>query len=61
MVLVRIPLLLPMISTPVLATVLITGGEIMPNCAACGAEPEPSVHTPHTVYGKPLNLIGSQD
>ena len=33
----------------------------MPNCVACGAELEPPVHTPHTVYVKTLHRIGGQD
>ena len=33
----------------------------MPNCVACGAEMEPPVRTPHTVYVKTLYRIGGQD
>ena len=33
----------------------------MPKCAACGAELEPPVRVPHTVYVKSLYRIGSQD
>ena len=35
--------------------------EIMPNCVACGAELEPPVRTPHTVYVKSPYRIGGQD
>ena len=35
--------------------------EIMPKCAACGAELEPPVRTPHTVYVKSLYRIAGQD
>ena len=33
----------------------------MPQCVACGAELEPPVRTPHTVYAKTLYRIGGQD
>ena len=33
----------------------------MPNCIACGAELEPPVRAPHTVYVKTLYRIGGQD
>ena len=33
----------------------------MPSCVACGAELEPPVRTPHTVYVKTLYRIGGQD
>ena len=33
----------------------------MPNCIACGAELEPPVRAPHTVYVKSLYRIGGQD
>ena len=33
----------------------------MPQCVACGAELEPPVRTPHTVYVKSLYRIGGQD
>ncbi len=33
----------------------------MPNCVACGAELEPPVRVPHTVYVKTLYRIGGQD
>ena len=33
----------------------------MPDCVACGAELEPPVRTPHTVYVKILYRIGGQD
>ena len=33
----------------------------MPSCVACGAELEPPVRTPHTVYVKSLYRIGGQD
>ena len=33
----------------------------MPNCVACGAELEPPVRTPHTVYVKSLYRIAGQD
>ena len=33
----------------------------MPKCAACGAELEPPVRTPHTVYVKTLYHIAGQD
>ena len=33
----------------------------MPNCVACGAELEPPVRAPHTVYVKSLYRIGGQD
>ena len=33
----------------------------MPNCVACGAELEPPVRAPHTVYVKTLYRIGGQD
>ena len=33
----------------------------MPNCIVCGAELEPPVRTPHTVYVKTLYRIGGQD
>ena len=33
----------------------------MPQCVACGAELEPPVRTPHTVYVKTLYRIGGQD
>ena len=49
-----------MIPTPVPATVLITGGETIPNCVACGAELDPPVHTPHTVCVETLHRIGGQ-
>ena len=37
------------------------GGESMPSCVACGAELEPPVRAPHTVYVKTLYRIGGQD
>ena len=33
----------------------------MPKCAACGAELEPPVRMPHTVYVKTLYRIGCHD
>lgn len=33
----------------------------MPSCIACGAELEPPVRAPHTVYVKSLYRIGGQD
>ena len=33
----------------------------MPKCAFCGAELEPPLRTPHTVYVKSLYRIGGQD
>ena len=33
----------------------------MPNCVACGAELEPPVRAPHTVYVKSLYRIAGQD
>ena len=33
----------------------------MPQCVACGAELEPCVRTPHTVYVKTLYRIAGQD
>ena len=33
----------------------------MPSCIACGAELEPPVRVPHTVYVKSLYRIGGQD
>ena len=33
----------------------------MPNCIACGAELEPPVRAPHTVYAKTLHRIAGQD
>ena len=33
----------------------------MPSCIACGAELEPPVRTPHTVYMKTLYRIAGQD
>ena len=33
----------------------------MPNCVACGAELEPPVRVPHTVYIKTLYRIAGQD
>ena len=33
----------------------------MPSCVACGAELEPPVRAPHTVYVKTLYRIGGQD
>ena len=33
----------------------------MPSCVACGAELEPPVHAPHTVYVKSLYRIDGQD
>ena len=33
----------------------------MPNCVACGAELEPPVRAPHTVYMKTLYRIAGQD
>ena len=33
----------------------------MPSCVACGAELEPPVRTPHTVYMKSLYRIAAQD
>ena len=33
----------------------------MPKCAACGAELEPPVRVPHTVYVKTLYRIAGQD
>ena len=33
----------------------------MPNCMACGAELEPPVRVPHTVYVKTLYRIGGRD
>ena len=33
----------------------------MPKCAACGAELEPPVRTPHTVYVKTLYHIAGRD
>ena len=33
----------------------------MPSCIACGAELEPPVRAPHTVYVKTLYRIGGQD
>ena len=33
----------------------------MPQCVACGAQLEPPVRTPHTVYVKTLYRIGVQD
>ena len=33
----------------------------MPQCVACGAQLEPPVRTPHTVYVKSSDRIGGQD
>ena len=33
----------------------------MPSCVACGAELEPPVRVPHTVYVKSLYRLGGQD
>ena len=33
----------------------------MPSCVACGAELEPPVRAPHTVYVKSLYRMGGQD
>ena len=33
----------------------------MPKCVFCGAELEPSVHVPHTVYVKSLYPVAGQD
>ena len=33
----------------------------MPSCVACGAELEPPVRVPHTLYVKSLYRIGGQD
>ena len=33
----------------------------MPSCVACGAELEPPVRVPHTVYVKSLYRIAGQD
>ena len=33
----------------------------MPSCVACGAELEPAIRAPHTVYVKTLYRIGGQD
>ena len=33
----------------------------MPQCATCGAEVEPPVRAPHTVYVKTLYRIAGQD
>ena len=33
----------------------------MPQCVACGAQLEPPVRTPHTVYMKKLYRIAGQD
>ena len=33
----------------------------MPQCIACGAELEPPVRVPHTIYVKTLYRIGGQD
>ncbi len=33
----------------------------MPQCVACGAELEPPVRVPHTIYVKKLYRIGGQD
>ena len=33
----------------------------MPNCVTCGAELEPLVRAPHTVYVKKLYRIGGRD
>ena len=33
----------------------------MPNCVACGAELEPPVRAPHTVYVKSLYRIAGRD
>ena len=33
----------------------------MASCIACGAELEPPVRTPHTVYVQALHRIGGQD
>ena len=33
----------------------------MASCVACGAELEPPVRAPHTVYAKKLYRIGGQD
>ena len=33
----------------------------MPKCAACGAELEPPVRVPHTVYVKTLYRVAGQD
>ena len=33
----------------------------MPKCATCGAELEPPVRIPHTVYVKTLYRIGGQE
>ena len=33
----------------------------MPQCAACGAQLEPPVRAPHTVYVKSLYRIAGQD
>ncbi len=33
----------------------------MPNCAACGAELEPPVRVPHTVYVKTLYRVAGQN
>ena len=37
------------------------GDEIIPSCGACGAELEPPVRAPHTVYVKSLYRISGQD
>ena len=33
----------------------------MPSCVACGAELEPPIRTPHTVYAKSLQRSACQD
>ena len=33
----------------------------MPTCATCGAQLEPPIRIPHTVYVKSLYRVGSQD
>ena len=33
----------------------------MPNCVVCGAELQPTVRVPHSVYVKTLYRIGGQD
>ena len=40
---------------------LITEVTTMAQCVACGAELEPPVRAPHTVYVKTLYRIGGQD
>ena len=43
------------------ATSLITEVRTMASCIACGAELEPPVRAPHTVYVKTLYRIAGQD